>query len=283
MKVIVTQQTGPVFTFSFRCSRVASNMGALDFNVIPVKGSPGAHGVGVPAGGTTGQVLAKASGTDYDTEWVTGGGVSGVTDVKVNNASVVTGGVANIPTSSSDGALGLVKPSQTYGIGVMSDGTIGIVAAGTSDIKAGTSNNLPITPGRQRDAVFYGLAKAAGDSTQEESANTVGTYTESAKSAISDMLNGSVSVSGSTPSITAKSGIRYVCGECSTLAITVPATGIIDVLFTSGATATVLTVTPPTGMTMKWANGFDPTALEANTTYEINIMDGCLGVACAWT
>ena len=34
-------------------------------------GTDGAPGVGVPAGGTTGQVLAKASNTDYDTEWVT--------------------------------------------------------------------------------------------------------------------------------------------------------------------------------------------------------------------
>ena len=37
------------------------------------------NGIGVPAGGSTGQVLAKASNTDYDTEWVdqTGGGGSG--------------------------------------------------------------------------------------------------------------------------------------------------------------------------------------------------------------
>lgn len=36
----------------------------------------GANGVGVPPGGTAGQVLAKASGTNYDTEWVaqSGGG-----------------------------------------------------------------------------------------------------------------------------------------------------------------------------------------------------------------
>lgn len=34
-------------------------------------GADGADGVGVPAGGTTGQILAKASGTDYDTAWVT--------------------------------------------------------------------------------------------------------------------------------------------------------------------------------------------------------------------
>ena len=29
-----------------------------------------ASGVGVPSGGTTGQVLVKTSGTDYDTAWV---------------------------------------------------------------------------------------------------------------------------------------------------------------------------------------------------------------------
>jgi hypothetical protein len=39
-------------------------------------GADGADGVGVPVGGTSGQVLAKASATDYDTEWVdqSGGG-----------------------------------------------------------------------------------------------------------------------------------------------------------------------------------------------------------------
>ena len=89
-------------------------------------------------------------------------------------------------------------------------------------------------------------------------------------------------ISGSTPSITAKAGVRYICDECSTLDITVPSSGIIDVVFQSGSTPTVLTVTPPTWMTMKWANGFDPTSLEANTVYEINIMDGCYGVVGTW-
>lgn len=40
-------------------------------------GPAGANGVGVPTGGTTGQVLAKASDDDFDTEWVTGGGGGG--------------------------------------------------------------------------------------------------------------------------------------------------------------------------------------------------------------
>lgn len=37
----------------------------------------GTNGQGVPASGTTGQLLAKASGTDYDTEWITPSGGSG--------------------------------------------------------------------------------------------------------------------------------------------------------------------------------------------------------------
>jgi hypothetical protein len=36
-------------------------------------------GNGVPEGGTTGQVLTKASNTDYDTEWTTPGGGGGGT------------------------------------------------------------------------------------------------------------------------------------------------------------------------------------------------------------
>ncbi len=35
---------------------------------------PGGGGGGVPAGGTTGQVLAKNSNTDFDVGWAAGGG-----------------------------------------------------------------------------------------------------------------------------------------------------------------------------------------------------------------
>ncbi|MBR3019565.1 MAG: collagen-like protein [Clostridia bacterium] len=95
-----------------------------------------------------------------------------------------------------------------------------------------------------------------------------------------------VQVSGSTPSITALPGVRYVCGEVATLDITLPASGIVDVVFESGSTTAVLTVTTPTGKTLSWANGFDPASLDANTTYEINIAivgDKALGVAGSWT
>jgi hypothetical protein len=113
---------------------------------------------------------------------------------------------------------------------------------------------------------------------------TVGVYPEAQKSAISQMLDAPETVSGSTPSITAKAGVRYICGECATLTIVAPASGCIDVTFTSGSTATVLTVSSAkTGVTaIKWANGFDPTSLEANTVYEIRIRNGYLASVTYW-
>lgn len=207
-----------------------------------------------------------------------------VDDVQINGQSIVSDGVANVPIASVN-TLGTVKVGRengVFGIRMIGlpgyDGEICVNKADVSTSKAGRSEYKPITPSSQHAAAFYGLAKAAGDTTQSQSSNAVGQYTEEAKSAISEMLGGSVSVSGTTPTIVAKSGIRYVCGEVATLDFTPSQTGICDVVFTSGATATVLTVPS----TIKWANGFDPTSLDANTTYELNIMDG-LGVACAWT
>ena len=139
------------------------------------------------------------------------------------------------------------------------------------------------------DYVFYGnslyrftSAHSAGAwNSSEVTAVTVTEEIESVKSA----LPTTQTVSGSTPSITGVADTRYICGECSTLAITAPASGMIDVQFESGSTATVLTVTSAkTGVSaIKWANGFDPTSLDASTTYELNILDGEYGVACSWT
>lgn len=43
-------------------------------------GSTGSAGQGVPTGGTTGQILAKASNTNFDTEWVDNTGGLGVSE-----------------------------------------------------------------------------------------------------------------------------------------------------------------------------------------------------------
>lgn len=62
--------------------------------VTPLVGAPGQ---GVPAGGTMGQVLAKASGADYDTDWVN----AAVDRTTVTSLSIAAG-VVNVDYALGD-------------------------------------------------------------------------------------------------------------------------------------------------------------------------------------
>lgn len=76
-----------------------------------------------------------------------------------------------------------------------------------------------------------------------------------------------VIVDGATPTITPEDKHIYRCGELTSLTITdPPATGAWSVVFTSGATATTTTI-PSTIL------GLEDFAAEANTLYEINVLD----------
>lgn len=185
-------------------------------------------------------------------------------------------GSENYATSS---VAGVVK----LGNGITaSSGTLVLANPTDNDYKTGGTNIKAVVPSQQHKSVFYGLAKAAGDTTQSASSNAVGTYTDNAKASIKSMLGivdgstSTVSVTGTTPSITAVENTRYTCGEVSTLTITPPASGICIVRFTSGTTPTVLTATG-----VVWPAWFDATDLEADTTYEICITDG-YGAVMLW-
>ena len=74
------------------------------------EGRQGVDGIGVPTGGIAGQVLTKASGTDYDTEWQDStGGIESVqagTNISVDNTDptnpvVSASGFATVATSGS--------------------------------------------------------------------------------------------------------------------------------------------------------------------------------------
>ena len=83
-------------------------------------------------------------------------------------------------------------------------------------------------------------------------------------------------VSGTDVSINGAANTRYICGEVSTINITPPASGIIDVIFSSGSTVAVLTLP----QTVKMPYWFE---VETNKTYEISILDGVYGVVASWT
>ena len=206
-----------------------------------------------------------------------------VTDVRVNGTSVLSSGVANVPVAGEN-VYGVIKSNGEYGVYVNTSGFLQTSSASSSVVKAGTNTYRTIKPSNQHEAAFYGLAKAAGDTTQSSSSNAVGTYTSAAKTAIQTMLGVETgvtyveNVTGSTPTITANANTRYICGEVTSLSFTPFGTGICDVRFTSGSTVAVLTVPN----TVKWPGWFDPSSLDTNTTYEINVLDGVYGVVAVW-
>ena len=114
-----------------------------------------------------------------------------VQDVQINSTSIVdANGVANIPEAQvASGECGVVKVGNPVFSGLNIDAT-GLKIAPASEIliKTGVNAYRAITPAHQHEATFYGLATAAGDSTQKASDNAVGTYTDGAKSAIQSML-----------------------------------------------------------------------------------------------
>jgi len=77
-------------------------------------GADGADGVGVPAGGTTGQVLAKIDGTDYNTEWVDPGGTGGgdMLSAMVNTPVAITG--RTVLTAGSMGKWHDISAAANY-------------------------------------------------------------------------------------------------------------------------------------------------------------------------
>lgn len=84
-----------------------------------VSGSPGADGIGVIAGGTTGQVLAKASNTNYDMDWVDPGGgtvasVNGETGiVSLNQDDIPDGTTAKQFTATEETKLAGIATGAT--------------------------------------------------------------------------------------------------------------------------------------------------------------------------
>ena len=132
---------------------------------------------------------SSARSNAYALGWDGTGHYAGDVCVHANNDS--SGGVKLV--SETDYATqtvgGVVKVNNTGASGLaMQNGELKLFLAQGTEIKSGTNNFKPIVPSKQHEATFYGLAKAAGDSTQSASDNAVGTYTDGAKTAIQNML-----------------------------------------------------------------------------------------------
>jgi len=170
------------------------------------------NAMNLPISGLGAPVNATDAATKQYVDEHAGSGT--VTDVQVNGTSVVTNGVANVPIADVS-QPGVVQPSNIYGIGVFSNGVIYLKTPSDANIKAGYGYSA-LQPPQQHLATFYGLAKASGDTTQSQSSNAIGTYTDSAKASIQSMLGVSSMLA---PSETEGSGAsrNYVVGETFTM------------------------------------------------------------------
>ena len=201
----------------------------------------------------------------------------------IHTATIYNGEQGEQGPPGQDGAPG-VSPTAT--VTQTATGATLTVTDGAGTTTAEISNGEPGTDGTDGVSPTVSVTSISGG--HEVS------ITDASGTQTFDVMDGAqgpsgamavVNVSGSTPTITGADNTRYICGEVSTLSITAPASGCIDVTFTSGSTPTVLTVTSAkSGVSaIKWANGFDSTSLEADTVYEINILDGEYGVSGSWT
>jgi hypothetical protein len=116
---------------------------------VTVEVAEGQPGIGVPAGGTTGQVLAKASNTDYDTTWVNQQGGGGAVDSVNSRTGAVTLGPTDLLGMTSARLIGRTTsgtgPSEqlTVGTGLKLSGQSLIVdpnavVPSTATVTAGT-------------------------------------------------------------------------------------------------------------------------------------------------
>lgn len=88
---------------------VPSIASAGDFPTLN-QNTTGTAGNGIPTGGTTGQVLSKIDGTDYNTQWVTGGGGGG----GITSLNALTGGTQTFATGTAGTDFGISSASTTH-------------------------------------------------------------------------------------------------------------------------------------------------------------------------
>jgi hypothetical protein len=132
------------------------------------QGEPGVPGVGVPAGGTEGQIIIKASATDYDTVWADNSAetltatVRNETGATLTKATVVyiTGAAGNKALVSKASASSEATSSKTFAI----------LAADIPNNQNGTAVTVGLLKGLNTSALTEGgslwLSTTAGQWTQ---------------------------------------------------------------------------------------------------------------------
>ena len=191
-----------------------------------MNGMDGAPGVGVPVGGTTGQVLAKKTGADYDTEWIDDG-TGSITNTLTNPINTITSTVNGVQATA---------PAVNTVTGSVTGGNLVVNVNGVS------SGNIPFptVPGTTNT-----LTHAAGSNTLTSVVDNV-----SATTNILDAIGTSVSNNNLTVTINGLSStVELPAGDQPTNALSRTGNTITSTVGTAAASTSVVD-TPSLGSTM---------------------------------
>lgn len=140
-----------------------------------VAGADGTAGVGVPVGGTAGQVLSKIDATDYNSEWVDPATGSGLTNPMTTAGDIIIGGASGAPERLAKGTdgqvLALVNGVPAWATGSVTPPAV-ITVSGELTLYVTQVTTLTIT--NYNSALTYTVSATAG--TVSRLADTI-TYT----------------------------------------------------------------------------------------------------------
>ena len=265
--------TNPILTFTIPRGDVGATGPTGATGPQGSKGDTGATGAGVATGGTTGQVLTKVSGTNYDTNWTTPttGTVTSVaatagTGISVTGSPITSSGTLNITNTAPDQTVVL-----TAGTGISTSGTYpNFTITNTSPSSGGTVTSVTgtapvVSSGGNTPAISLTTSGANSvvvrDSNQNIAVNSVseafinvaaaGTTTVlTASSAPNYVVTGSGGQTYQLPNATTlangvnftfnnnqSSGAISVNNNSGTLIVSVPSGSFVDVSLLSNATA----------------------------------------------
>lgn len=230
---------------------------------------PGPAGPGVPAGGTTGQILAKASGSDFDTHWIiapTGGGTGGTTydDTEIRSEIALkadqtsldahTGDVSN-PHAVTKAQVGLGNADNTSDLAKpVSTATQTALDGKAATVHTHTASQISDFAGAvdTRVQLIVGAAPAALD-TLSELASALGNDANFASTV-------TTSLAGKEPTITAGTTGQFWRGDKSWVSIDKSTIGLSNVDNTADAAKPVSTATQTA------LNAKEPTIAGGTTT-----------------
>ena len=211
-----------------------------------------------------------ADGQDGHSPVVTASKSEGVTTVSVDGTAIATINDGINGTNGADGHSPIVTASKS---GTVT--TISVDDTPIATINDGATGQDGYTPVKGTDYWTQSEVQSMTSEATQAAVQvaTTNTYKQEVIEAVTDIFI--VNVSGATPTITAETNTRYICGEVTSISFTPSQTGICEVMFTSGSTIPTLTLP----VTVKMPNWF---SLEANKIYLINIEDGIYGTVMVW-